>query len=445
MTIKVMKSVQMQKQYYENGRYLPIIAETDVLVCGAGPAGIGASLMSGRLGVKTMVVESQSVLGGIATAGMMSHWTGHSSSKILQEIFRMQAEAGKEFGHVPEINGYLDKAINQEHLAIILDQMMKEANVDVLLCTMVCDVIMDGNTVTGVIVENKSGRGVIKAKVIVDATGDGDVAYHAGVPFFKGRETDGKMQPCTLMFKIGGVDYSKAVFPGAFENLVFTPKGELQDLSKKLLPYPCGHVLLMHQRTSGTVCCNMTNAIEIDGTNGFDVTKALIQCRSQIPLIINFLREYAPGYENCYLLSFGSLLGVRETRHFEGVYSLTADDIESARLFEDRILEKAYFNFDVHNLTGPGLDSTGVQDKWTQPNFYTIPYGCLLPKTVEGLLLSGRNICGSHLAHANYRAMPVCLAIGEAAGVAAALFVKNGARSLKEVKPEQIRDIVNNQ
>ena len=114
-------------------------------------------------------------------------------------------------------------------------------------------------------------------------------------------------------------------------------------------------------------------------------------------------------------------MGVRETRHFEGVSSLTPEDILVARKFDDWVVKRAFFNFDVHNLTGASLDKTGVQKEWKQNEDYSIPFGCLLPKKIDGLLLSGRNISGSHLAHCNFRIMSVCLALGEAAGTAAAL------------------------
>jgi hypothetical protein len=120
-------------------------------------------------------------------------------------------------------------------------------------------------------------------------------------------------------------------------------------------------------------------------------------------------------------MSSASLLGIRETRHFEGMESLSADDILAAKYYDNWVVRRAHFNFDVHNLTGASLDKTGVQKHFKQDGDYTIPYGCLLPKGVEGLLLSGRNISGSHMAHSNYRIMSVCIALGEAAGVAAAI------------------------
>lgn len=428
------------KTYKEPSRELEVIDEVDVLVCGAGPAGIGAALRSAREGVSTMLVEALDCIGGVATAGMMSHWGGRSSSKIMVELFEKTYEKNQVLGWAKE-NGCGKNTIHHGSQKITLDEMMTESGVKLLFYTFVVGAIVEDNTIKGVIVENKSGRGVILAKRVIDATGDGDVAAFSGVPYFKGRETDGKMQPCTIMFKVGGVDYERAVFLPSFESKYETPKGELQALAKEKIPFPAGHVLLYPQATPGTVCCNMTNAIDVDGTDAKSISKALVTCRSQIEPIVKFLQEYVPGYEKCWLMSEASLLGIRETRHFEGLKSLTAEDILQAKLHDDWVVKRAYFNFDVHNMSGASLDETGVQEKFTQPDDYSIPFGCILPKNIDGLLLSGRNISGSHLAHSNYRIMSVCIALGEAAGAAAAISVKQNIK-VKDVNVKEIQQIV---
>ena len=423
--------------YINENNQVPMIADVDVLVCGAGPAGIGASIMAARLGASVMLVESQGCLGGIATAGMMSNWGGRSSSKIMPEIWDLTYEKAKDIGWA-ENNKCGKDAIYHDIQKIVLEEMVLKEKIKVLYYTFVCKAVVEDGAIVGVIVENKSGRGFIRAKRVIDSTGDGDVAASAGVPYFKGRETDGRMQPCTIMFNIGGVDFERAVFPPSFETKVQTERGELQALAKELLPFPAGHVLLYKQPMPGTVCCNMTNAIEIDGTDGESLTKGVFTCRSQIVPIIKFLKEYVPGYESCWLMSSASLIGIRETRHFEGMESLSKDDILEARQCDNWVVKRGWFNFDVHNLTGASLDKTGIQHGWKQNGEYSIPYGCLLPKNIDGLLLSGRNISGSHLAHSNFRIMSVCIAIGEAAGVAAALSVKQNVKlSLVDVKEIQ--------
>ena len=426
--------------YINETNKIPCLYDVDVLVCGGGPAGIGAAIRAARLGVSVMIIENGGCLGGIATSGMMSHWGGRSSSKVMQEIFEMTYDMAKDIGW-DETSGCGKDAIYHDIQKIALDKFFNDEGVRVLYHTRASSAVVENGEIVGVIIENKSGRSFVRAKRVVDATGDGDVAASAGVPFFKGREEDARMQPCTIMFNVGGVDCERAVFPPSFETLVETPKGELQALAKEILPFPAGHVLLYRQPLPNTVCCNMTNAIEIDGTDGESLTKGIMVCRSQIIPIIKFLREYVPGYEKCYLTSSASLIGIRETRHFEGLATLTKDDILEARVHDDWVVRRAWFNFDVHNLTGASLDKTGAQKHFKQKSDYTIPYGCILPKNVEGLLLSGRNISGSHMAHSNFRIMSVCIALGEAAGTAAALSVKQNIK-LRDVNVKEIQEIV---
>ncbi|MBQ2272451.1 MAG: FAD-dependent oxidoreductase [Clostridia bacterium] len=404
----------------------------DVIVVGSGPAGVAAAISAARNGAKTLLIESLGRVGGISTSGMMSHFTGRCGSKLYLEILD-RAKSKNRF--------YPDrkkKYIDPELLTLTYLELLEEAGAELLLYTTFCDVVMEKNTVTGILCHNKSGFCRYNAKVVVDASGDGDVACKSGAEFFKGREADGKMQPATLMFKLGGVDTERAVFPGSFETLVQTDKGELQALAREKLPHPAGHVLLYRSTLPGIVTCNMTNVTEIDGTSAEDLTRAEIICRKQIPSIVDFLREYAPGYENCFVIGSASLIGIRETRHFKGVKTITEQEIAAAVQHEDAVVFDAHFNFDVHNINGAGLDETGCQEQFKQKNGYTIPYGCMVPEAIDGLLLSGRNISGTHMAHSNFRAMPICLGIGEACGAAAALSARLG-KALRDLSAEEIR------
>lgn len=410
--------------------------QTDVLVLGSGPAGIAAAYTSAKNGAKVVLVEQCGDVGGISTTGLMSHWTGSCGSPLYHEILKRSADKNEG-----EHKGEITIIIDPEKLKTLYLEMLCEVGVEIILYTFALDAICDGDKVLGATVVNKSGITDIYAKVTVDATGDGDIAAKAGAEFVLGRETDNKMQPTTLMFKVGGVDYSRAVFLGSFESTWQTEKGELQALAKEHIPYPAGHILTYKTTLPGVVTCNMTNAIDIDGTKAEDLTKATIVCRNQMEAIVKYLREFVPGYENCFIISSASLVGVRETRHFKGKYTLNEQDILEARVFDDYVVKDAHFNFDVHNITGSGLDKTGVQQKFTQKNGYTIPYRSLLPEKKKGLILCGRNISGTHMAHSNFRVMPICVGIGEAAGVAAAIATKRGI-SVDAVDPAEIRKVV---
>ena len=406
------------KTYTEPSRQIPVKAEVDVLVVGSGPAGFSAAVWAARQGAKTMLVEQQGDVGGIATAGLMSHWAGESKGGIYHELLdRSCANPGKD---------WRTRTINPEKLKTVMLEMLQEAGVILQLYTFASDAIMEGDKIIGVITESKSGREAIMAKVIIDASGDGDIAARTGAVFFKGRESDGSMQPMTLMFKVAGVDTDRAIYNGSFESTSALPKGDLQTLGRENIPHPAGHVLLYASTLPGVVSVNMTNSIEVDGTKAEDLTKALCVCRSQMDAIVNFLREYVPGYENCFIISSASLMGVRETRHFEGEYTLTPNDILQARVFDDWAVADAHFDFDVHGLKGPGLDETGCQKNFKQKKGYTIPYGCFVPKKIEGLLLAGRMISGTHIAHSSFRVMPICANMGMAVGIAAAMCAEKG-------------------
>ena len=405
----------MNKTISEPARETPVAGEYDVVVAGAGPAGFATAVVAARQGAKTCLVEQCGGVGGVATSGLMSHWTGNTKGGFYEEILARSAGAS------------MGKTIDPEKLHSVMLEMLAEAGVDLRLYTFASAPVMDGeNKVAGLIAESKTGRQAFLSKVLVDASGDGDIAARAGAEFKAGRDPDGAMQPMTLMFKVGGVDTGRAIFPGSFETKVDVPAGEIQALAREHIPHPAGHVLLYRSTLPGIVTCNMTNVIGVDGAKAEDLTKAQIVCRRQIPLIVDFLRKYAPGYENCFVISAAAQIGVRETRHFVGLQTITEDDIQTARVFPDWVVTKAHFNFDIHNLKGAGLDEHGAQHNFTQPEGYTIPYGCLVPAKLDGLLLAGRNISGTHKAHSNYRVMPICANMGQAAGIAAALAASRG-------------------
>lgn len=419
------------KYYSEPSRQIPITHEVDVLVCGAGPAGVAAALSAARQGAHTLLIEQSGAAGGVATTGLMSHWTGDTAHiGIYAEILRRAQDCAD-----PQV-------INPEKLKTVLLEMLVEAGVRLQLYTFASDAILKDNVLQGVVAESKSGREAFLARISVDATGDGDVAARAGVPYHKGRESDGRMQPMTLMFKVAGVDPARVVkFVGAFEDSYATPRGDIQALAKEHLPFPAGHLLIYPSSLPGVVTCNMTNAVEVDGTRAEDLTRAEMVCRSQLEPIQKFLREYVAGFDQCFIISSAASIGVRETRHFEGEYTLTEEDILAARVFEDWAAPQVHFNFDVHNLSGSGLDATGQQKHFPQVQRYTIPYRCFVPKKIDNLYLAGRNISGTHKAHSNFRVMPVCVMVGQAVGTAAALCVQQSTTP-RLLKPQDVQALL---
>ena len=409
---------------------------TDVLVLGGGPSGFAAAYTAAKSGAEVILVEQSGDVGGMSTSGLMSHWTGSCGSPLYYEIQKRTSENNEG-----EFKNKITNLIDPEKLKTLYLEMLDEVGCRLMLYTFAEDAICDGDKVVGATVINKSGRTDIWAKVTIDATGDGDIAARAGAEFILGRESDNRMQPATLMFKVGGVDYDRAVFLGSFESTFETPAGELQALAREHIPYPAGHILTYKTTLPGVVTCNMTNSVDIDGTDADDLTKATLTCRRQMDDIIKYLRRFVPGYENCFIISSASFIGIRETRHFKGKYTLNEQDILEAKVFDDYVVKDAYFNFDVHNIMGAGLDKTGAQKHFSQKNGYTIPYRCLIPEIKENLLLCGRNISGTHMAHSNFRAMPICVGIGEAAGAAAYIATVHNC-SLNNVEAKEIREII---
>lgn len=429
------------KYITEPAREIPVAKECDVLVCGGGPAGFGAAIGAARAGQKVILIERNSIIGGMATAGLMSHWTGNTEGPLLDDLLERARGTSTDYNYFGEKILQSKFIIDHEKLSLTMLKMLDEEGIEVMFYTQIADVIMQGNNILGVIVENKSGRQAVLAGKTIDATGDGDVACRAGAPYQLGRECDNAMQPVTLMMQVSGVDYSRAIFPGEFEDNIEVPLGRIQDLAHACFENPMGHVLLYPSAIDGVVTVNMTNVTGVDGTDNSEISRSQVTLRLQVEKIIDFLHQYAPGYEQCRLYRTASMIGVRETRHFSCEYTITEEDIEQAKVFDDWIATRCYFNFDIHNIEGSGLDKNGRQNEFIQTERYTIPMRSLIPLKIENLLLAGRSIGGTHMAHSNFRAMAICLNIGQGAGICAAIANKNNSTLRNNFYPDVRKEL----
>lgn len=400
----------------------------DIVIIGGGPAGISASVSASRLGANVLLIEKDGVLGGMSGAGMLNVWCGNAYSKIFEKVIKNTTKLMPSGRRI-----FAPEKVKTEYINLI-----EKYGVNVLLHSLVTDVSVKNGKIESVKIATKSGYITVFGKVFIDCTGDGDIATMSNIPSEKGRE-DGLMQPMTVEFMIGGVDSKNALFKEARLDPILQAK--MQDcLSSGKVSRPVGAIILLEALEPNTAYCNMTNVIEVDGTNVFDLTKAELQARKQIPEIINFLRENVKGYSNCVALSSSSYVGVRETRRLKGKYTLTYQDVQSGKKFEDYIVDEANFCFDVHNPNGK------VEDIESQPietgNNYTIPYGCFVSEKIENLAFAGRCISGDHYAHSNYRVMPICFAMGEGVGAMAYYSLKNSLNinnlSLEHIKQIQV-------
>lgn len=415
----------------EPKREIPVIKNTEILVVGGGPAGLVAALAAGRLGVKTLLIERYGFLGGMATAGLVCAFSTFNNRKeqiikgipieIIERLHRLKALRGD-----PTTDQWL--FFDPETLKYVAMNMADESGVGLLLHCFVCNVYVENNIIKGVVTESKSGRQAILAQVVVDASGDGDVAAYAGVPYQKGRESDGLMLPMSLMVRMANVDHKRHSIYSEKDPSSFgyhLPRLWKEGVKRGEITIPLDAFTGFFQGCEETCLIGSeyqilaTRVIKVDATNVFDLTYAEMEGRKQVMQVVRFLRKRAPGFEKAYLSQTGPQIGVRETRHIKGEYTLTKDDVLQGRKFNDVIARGCYM-IDLHNPKGPGFEFHSLPEGES----YDIPYRCLVPKKIDNLLVAGRCISATHKAHGSIRVMSHCMAIGQAAGTAAALAVK---------------------
>ena len=277
----------------------------------------------------------------------------------------------------------------------------------------------------------KGGFLPVEAAVTVDATGDGDVAFSAGAAFEQGRPGDGLVQPVSIMYRIAGVDETKALACGSEQEArkIRVPDGTWEEVVTRgqqtgELAATIGVIRLYRTLRPGERIVNATQVNAVDGTDADDLTRAELDGRRQAYQVLDFLHKHAPGYEAAHIAVMPAVVGVRETRRFLGRAYLTREDLIAGKRWPDAVVREATFPIDIHNPAGSGQAEGqvhGAQGVAASVKPYDIPYGCLVPQDTDGLLLAGRCISGSHDAHASYRVQCIAMAIGAAAGAAAAL------------------------
>lgn len=410
----VMQTINYTKQLEVRGTF-------DVLVAGSGPAGICAAVAAARQGARVALVERYGVVGGNLTAGYVGPILGMVGKGTMRDEL-------VELLGVPQNDmiGQTGFAHDFEMAKITLAEFVNHPNISVFLQTTVTDVVKDGDALKGLVVTAGEGAFVLLGKVTVDATGDGLVSYLAGAPTEKGRD-DGLMQPVTLEFTISGVDESRGVICIGDVDDVKLGDERFLDYCKRLaqageLPERIAAVRLHPTVHQGCRQVNTTQVNGVDMTRVEQIFGADLELRQQMRTLVDFFHKYLPGYENCRIISSGTTTGVRETRRVMGDYVITAEEMAEGCRFDDVIVHRAEFIVDIHNPAGSGQAEEHIQ--YCDP--YDLPYRCFVPRGVENLYTAGRCISGTHRAHASYRVMSICMAMGEAVGVAAAMCAAEG-------------------
>lgn len=431
---------------------IPLDDSYDVIVVGGGPTGCTAAAAAAREGAKTLLLEGSGVLGGSGTSALVPAWCPFSDKE--QIIYRGLAE--KVFAeckkHQPHVKAdAMDWVpIDAELLKRVYDSLVTESGADILFHTLLSAVEMgeDGG-VKAIIASNKNGLTAYQAKVFVDCSGDADLSAWAGAEFHKGDDS-GEMMPATHCFLLTNVD--EYAFRHKYENGIAFHAGHPNSPMFGLIEsgryplIPDGHCCC-NVVGPGTVGFNTGHIWNVDNTDPQSISRALVHGRKMAQQYRDAFAEVAPdAFGNAFLVMTGSQVGIRETRRVVGDYVLTLDDYLARRTFADEICRNSYF-IDIHQAQAD-VEKNNAEHKeglkapvhYRAGESHGIPYRSLLPKGIRNVLVAGRSISCDRVVQGSVRVMPVCLAMGEAAGMAAAHATQNHDGDVHAVDTDRLRD-----
>ncbi len=409
----------------------PLAGEYDVVVAGGGASGLVAAVAAARAGARTLLVEHSNCLGGTATYGMVAQWIGffNRETRVVGGIAYELSERVRRLGGSDGFTRYVlaeassnpvpiyNFPFNPETLKIAADRLALEAGVALRLHTRAVAPLVEGGRVAGVVLEDIAGRRAVRARLVVDATGDATLAAASGVGY-AGTEEElrRERQPCTMVFRMSNVDVSR------FRGLPREDKRALalEGLRGERIFWESLSFCSTPDHTDAI--CLMSRIPGIDALDPEDLTRAEIEGRRQVHSIVGFLRERVPGFERSSLAGIAAHVGVRETRRIEGLHTLTEEDIVGGVRFDDAVALGAG-PMDLHEAGGTGIAL------WAPEHPFEIPMRCLVPRGIEGVLVTGRAMSATRSANGGSRHMGTAMCLGEAAGVLAAQLAASGASS----------------
>lgn len=381
----------------------PVYASADVIVVGSGPAGVAAAISAARSGASVILVERTGQPGGMATLGAVSIFmTIGNLTGIYREIIAAIRPDFLIENAQPE---KLKIQFNPHLLRYYLNRMIEQENIQLLYHADFIAPVVENGTVKAVVVKTREGVKTLRGSMVIDCTGNAEVAIAAGAPYQTGRDADGLTQPMTLMFQMQNTG-----------SPVNAPLPEGCYHYETVADLPQGRRLLWELKPDGTLIINMTR-VKGNGALIADSSRAETEALKQVFSVANYLQRN--GFENYILSHIAAETGVRESHRICGLYTLTEEDLLNGRRFPDVIAQTNY-EIDIHSPLGEKACHEQKIDS------YDIPYRCLVPQKINGLLVAGRTLSASHVALSSARVMPTCFALGQAAGIAAALAVKTG-------------------
>lgn len=410
----------------------------EVIVVGGGMSGFCAAIAAAREGAKVLLAEALPYLGGNGVTGIpFIFYRATQSTRLVVggialEILR-RLEARGALDEKPELNDTLP--IDCETLQFLMTRMLDEAGVELLTHSPLLAVEREGRKIRSVCFFNKDRPLRYEADIFIDSSGDAQLAERAGLPTPMGRQSDGKTQPMTLVFTLGGVDGDRIPTLRGMCEVWGRLRKERPNGWRNPRQGPCEPAAIPGK--PGVYAFNVTRILVDKGTDSRSLTHAEKEGRYQVEEFVEeFLRPHIPGYEKCYLTQIACRVGVRETRRIEGLYELQKADLIQLTQFPDAIAWNSY-PIDIHS---PDSGSTQFENHAMPPDsHYTIPFRCLVARDADNLLASGRCLSASHEALSAVRILSAAMATGEAAGAAAAQFVREGARSTHDLDVEKLR------
>ena len=402
----------------EQERRIPVAGEADVLVCGGGPAGIGAALAAARAGASVQLIEVAGCLGGVWTCGLLTKiLDAENKTGIMAELLQRFADRGSDVAR-----GTGGTVYDPEVAKLVLEEVCVEAGVKIRLHTRLAGAVIDADKkIVAVVTESKSGREAWLADRFVDCSGDGDLAAHAGCQFDVGTGSECSCQPMSMLALVTGVKPEQAA-PYLRES-GSAAKRRLLQLMEEHGVNPSYRAPTLRHLHSG-IYSLMTN--HEYGVSAFDadaITEATIHARREVHDIVNGLRKIGGDWANLSVVATAEQIGVREGRRIRGRYAITADDLAKGLRHEQAVC-RARFSIDVHALSAHGDRTVSQQFKKGGLRPYDIPYPALVAADVNGLLMAGRCISGDFVAHSSYRVTGNSVPMGEAAGLAAAVSLR---------------------